>query len=179
MYYSVINERDVCISDDPIHGFRIWGEIPEIGEKTAVDLCEVFLEYAMTCTAMQDHHHTLVSMEIFSKHLGECLAKYIKACTPLETQQNMGVCAVECVLESMHAHFKVEQRETESRYLVLRCPLGEASQRTGLPYKDLAHYGINKMCQSLVHALQPSVDVYSPEDSEAEHIFAVRKSVYA
>ncbi len=179
MYYSEVNERDVCVSDDPIYGFYIWGEIPGLGEKTAVDLCEVFLEYAMTCTGMRDRSWTLQSMEAFGERLGESLASYIKASTPMETKQNLGECSLECVLEAMNAHFVVEQRDTESRYILKRCPLCVASKRNGLPYADLAHFGINKLCQSLIHILDPFLVVYTPADSETDHIYSVVKPAFA
>lgn len=179
MYYSEVNERDVCVCDDAYYGFRIWGEIPGLGEKTAVDLCEVFLEYAMTCTAMRDQLHALQCMENFGKRLGECMAEYIAVNAPIETQQSLGVCSMECILEAMNAHFVVEQRESESRYILKHCPLCETSKSSGLPYADLAHIGINTLCQSLVHVLDPYLYVNAPTSSAADHIFSIVRPVFA
>lgn len=66
MYYSVVNERTICVCDDPLQGFHIWGEIPGGGISTAVDLCQVFLEYAMTCAAGHDQIQAFRNMDSFA-----------------------------------------------------------------------------------------------------------------
>ena len=179
MYYSVVNERDVYISDDPVYGFHIWGEIPGLGAKSAVDLCDMFFEYAMTCAALRDDSRSSRSMEVFANQLGERLAKYIKARIPMKTNQNPGMCALECVMEAIHAHFIVEQRDTESRYILRSCPICVASRRKNLPYADLVHLGVYKLCQCLVHAIDPFLDLDTPADSETDHIFSMVRPVFA
>jgi hypothetical protein len=173
MYYSVVNERIVCVSDDPEQGYRIWGEIPGGGMDTAVDLCQVFLEYAMTCAAEPEQSQGFCNMESFGSRLGEALAQHIKRNTAMGTAKNLGACALECILEAMNAHFTVEQVGTELRFVLECCPLNLTAKRTGLPDVELAHHGINSLCQSLIHALEPHSSVYLPVNEQADHIFMV------
>lgn len=180
MYYSVVNERDVCVSDEPIYGFHIWGEIPGLGERTAVDLCEVFLEYAMGCIGAEREAARRVQLiDDFGRRLGENLAKYIRSNSAGAMRRNLGECSLECILEAMNAQFLVEQRGAELRYILEECPIRAASKRTGLPYDELAHLGIKTLCQSLIDVLDPYLQVYAPANSAAEHIFSVVKMVYA
>ncbi len=179
MYYSEVEQRDVCVCDDPVDGLRIWGEIPDVGAVTAVNLCQVFLEYAMTCQTWRDPAQAYHSMQLFGERLGEALAKYLKDNAPLEIVANLGACALECVLESMNAHFTVEQVSSELRFVVAGCPLDETAERTGLRELELAHYGINTLCQSLVYAIDPDLIVHAPLEVGAEHIFAVTTPVHA
>lgn len=175
MYYSVVNERDVYVFDDPIYGLHIWGEIPGLGEKTAVNLCEVLLEYAMSCSGMGDDFQAVQRMEAFGDRLGESLAKYIKSVSPLETKRSLGECSLEYLLESMDANFLVEQHGDESRYILKQCPLRTAALRAGLPYEELAQVGINKLCKRLLYLMDPLLEVYTPVDFNAEHIFTLIK----
>lgn len=173
IYYSVVNERIVCVCDDPLQGFHIWGEIPGGGINTAVDLCQVFLEYAMTYAAGYDQAQVLCNMDRFGRRLGDALAGHIKSSTPMETAKKLGVCALECILESMNAHFTVEQHGIGLRFILECCPLRLAAERTGLYDVELAHYGINALCQSLIHALEPKSKVFAPASERADHTFLV------
>ncbi|NIS79840.1 MAG: hypothetical protein GTO14_06455 [Anaerolineales bacterium] len=173
MFYSEVIERVIYVSDDPVHGFHLWSMIPQGDKTTAIDLCEVLLEYAMTCRALRDQAQASQDIEAFGKRLGETLAKHVKGSTPARTARNLGACALECVLEAMGAHFIVEQRDAELCYVLDRCPLWMASKRTGLPDVELAHQGLNALCQCLVHTLDPDTEVYVPVDSRADHTFFV------
>lgn len=140
---------------------------------TAVDLCQVFLEYAMTCAAGYDKPQAFCKMENFGRRLGETLAEHIKSSTPMESAKNLGACALECILEAMNAHFTVEQRGYELHFVLECCPLRLAAEYSGLYDVELAHYGVNALCQSLTHALDPNLLVYAPSDERADHTFLV------
>jgi hypothetical protein len=173
MYYSVESERILYVSDDPKQGFQIWGEIPGEGINSAVDLCQVFLEYAMTCATECDRIQVFRNMKRFGSCLGETLAEHIKSHYPEETAKDLGVCALESILESMNAHFTVERRGTRLRFVLECCPLRQAAERVGLFEVELAHYGINAFIRRLIHQLEPRTAVYAPANEGAVHTFRV------
>jgi len=178
MYYGECNLRVVRVRDDPEKGFQIWGEIPDSGSVSAVNLCEVLLEYALTCQAVGDPSVARQNMDIFAKKLGQALADYIVARVPAETAKNVCACAMECVLESMNVHFYMEQTGGELRFVLERCPLHESTMRTGLTGEELAHYGIQVLCQTLVQAFDPNLSVRVPLEADAEHVFVVSMPSY-
>ena len=179
MYYCEVNQRDVCVCDDPEKGLRIWGEIPGGRAVTAVGLCQIFLEYAMYCQTWRDESQTCCNMRGFGECLGAALARYIQDNIPLERTTNPGAYALKCVLESMNAHFTVEQVGPELRFIVDGCQLRETADQTGLREVELAHQGINALCQSLIHTLDPELVVRAPLEAHADHIFSVTTTVNA
>ena len=54
MYYSEEGQRDIYVYDDPMQGLRIWGETTNVGAGTSIDLCQIFLEYALFCQTLQN-----------------------------------------------------------------------------------------------------------------------------
>ena len=177
MYYCEVNQRDVCVCDDPEKGFRIWGEIPGGRAVTAVDLCQIFLEYAMYCQQWRDLSQARCNMQEFGECLGVALAQYIQDSVPVERAVNLGAYALQCVLESMNARFTVKQVGPESCFIVAGCQLRETAEHTGLMEVELAHYGINALCQSLIHAIDPNLVVHVPLEARVDHIFSVMTPV--
>jgi hypothetical protein len=177
MFYSVENEREVCISHDPDFGFHIWGELLGVGEKSAVDLCDIFFEYALTCSALGDYSQTLRSMESFGVRLGKHLAEYVKAINLVERNQDWGTFALGCVMEAMHATAIMEQGDSGFRFIVQSCPICESARGMCLPYVDLVHLGFYKLCQSLIKELDPYLKLCAPAFSAADHLFSVVKPV--
>ena len=158
---------------------EVWGELLGVGEKSAVDLCDIFFEYALTCSALGDHSQTLRCMESFAVRLGKRLAEHIKAITLMERNQDPGTFALGCVMEAMHAHFIMEQGDPECRYIIQSCPICESARRKCLPYVDLVHFGIYKLCQNLLQELDPFLSLCAPAFSEADHLFSVVKPAVA
>jgi hypothetical protein len=179
MYYAEVGQREVFASDDPHKGFRIWGELSGGGEVSAIPLCEVFLEYAMLCKAWGNDEDAYRQMENFGKGLGEAAAFYIQEYVLPEGLSNPGACALECLLESMNANLAVEQIGPELRFLIYQCPFEETARRTGLTQTELAHVGMNAMCQSLLQAVEPKVVVSSPYHEYIDHIFAMTTEAVA
>lgn len=179
MYYSELGQREVYACDDPRRGFRIWGELSGAGETSAISLIEVFLEYAMLCQSLYNETEAYYQMESFGKGLGEAAALYIQENVLGQPMANPGACALECVLESMNANFTVGQVGPELRFLICECPFEEIASRTGLPQSELPHVGINAMCQSLLHSVEPEAIVSSPYDERMDHIFAMTTEVLA
>lgn len=180
MYYEEMNRRIIYVQDDPKSGFQIWGEIPGGGAVTAVGLCEVFLEYALTCEARSDAAAALGQIDAFGQILGFALAKYLKESTPLGIAENLGACALECALESMNAHFTIEHVDNELHYTLDDSPLHTAAERTGMGREvELAQRGIDALCHSIVNATDPELVVHTHTDNGANRLFSVSMVVGA
>ena len=179
MYYCEVDQREVCVCDDPATGLRIWGEIPGEGAITAVDLCQIFLEYAMYCQTWRDSSQAYCAMQKFGECLGVALARYVQDNIPLGQAANPGAYALECVLKSMNAHFTIEQVGPELHFVVAGCQLQETAEQTRLMEVELAHYGINALCQSLIHTIDPELVVRAPLEAHADHTFSVTTPVHA
>ncbi len=179
MYYCEVDQREVCVRDDPVKGLRIWGEIPGEGAITAVDLCQIFLEYAMYCQTWRDSSQACCAMQKFGECLGEALARYVRDKIPIGRAANPGAYALECVLKSMNAHFTIEQVGPELHFVVAGCQLQETAEQTRLMEVELAHYGVNALCQSLVHTIDPEMVVRAPLEADADHTFSVMTPVHA
>lgn len=175
MYYSEMGQRDICVSDDPQEGLRIWGEMPIGGGASSVDLCQIFLEYALSCQAARTPEQSYNEMRAFGEHMGEMLASYITNTPLMKSATNPGACALESLLEAMHAHLSIEHIGPELRFVVAGCPLLETSQNTGLGETELAHFGFNVMCQSLIHHVDSHLLLYVPQAGDSSQIFTILK----
>ncbi len=173
MYYNEMGQRDVYALDDLLHGFQIWGELTGGGEETAINLCEIFLEYAMFCQTSYPEDQAYGMMESFGSGLGQAVAYYMLDITFLNGFPNPGVCALECVLETLHVDFTIHQIGPELRFILCDCPFDKTAGQTGLPQSELAHVGLNAMCQGVLHVIQPELPVASPVDDRYDHVFAI------
>lgn len=173
MYYSELGQREVYVSDDPQRGFRVWGEMMGAGEVSAISLCEVFLEYAMFCQPWSDETQAYYMMESFGTGLGEALAQYISDNVLMGGINFPGACALECLLETLNMNFTIHQMGKELRFIICDCPFDEIAQQSGMPHSELVHVSINALCQSLMHAIQPELPVFTPVDDRVDHIFAM------
>ena len=175
MYYTEMGQRDICVCDDPEKGLRIWGETPVGGTAIAVDLCQIFLEYALFCQTLRDAEQSYNEMRSFGERLGVMLAEYLKETPLLKTATDPGICAFESVLEAIHAHLTVEHVGPELRFIVAGCPLLDVSKSSGLKEIELAQYGFNVMSQSLIHSIDPHALLYPPRESSADQTFTILK----
>jgi hypothetical protein len=173
MYYNEVGQRDVYARDDLLHGFQIWGELTGAGEETAIPLCEIFLEYAMVCQTGHDENQAYALMESFGSGLGQAVAIYMMDNIFIDRFPNPGVCAMECVLETLKVNFTIHQIGPELRFIICDCPFEKTAGQTGLPQSELAHIGLNAMYQGLLHVIQPELPVASPIDERYDHIFAI------
>ena len=173
MYYAELGQRDIYVWDDPLHGFRLWGELTGAGANTSISLCEVFVEYAMLCQAYNDETQAYYQMESFGTGLGQAVALYIQDHILGDDRSNPGACALECLLESLNMNFTVHQIGPELRFMICECPFDEIARRSGLPHSELTHVGINAMCQALLQVTQPDLSVATPVDERIDHIFAI------
>jgi hypothetical protein len=179
MYYNEVGQRDVYAFDDLVHGFQIWGEQTGAGEQTSISLCEIFLEYAMFCQTGFDESQSYALMESFGSGLGQAVAMYMMDNIFLDGFPNPGVCALECVLETLRVDFTIHQIGPELRFIICDCPFDKTAGQTGLPQSELAHVGLNAMCQGLLKIIQPELPVASPIDERYDHIFAIDTQITA
>lgn len=175
MYFSELEQRDVYVQDHPENGFQIWAEIPGGGAATAVHLCQVFLEYAMYCQVWGNLDEAIYNMQEFGNLLGFSIAKFMQKHPPVETSACKGACALMCVLESMDVKLYVEHIGSEIHFIFADCPLAEVAERTGLRETDLALYGVNAMCQSLINIIDPHLDLHVPQNINQEFSFVIEK----
>jgi len=177
MYYTELEQRDVFVRDDPLKGFQIWGQIAGAGAHTSVDLCQMFLEYAMYCHSWCNPSEAIYNMRAFGEQLGVSLAKFIHETPPADMNQNPGACSLMCLWESMNIQFTVEQIGPEMHFFFATCPLAETAERTGLREVELALYGVNSLCQAMVHAIDPHLQILTPLEARSNFIFSVKETV--
>jgi hypothetical protein len=170
MFYNEMDQRDIYVRDDPASGFHIWGQIPD-GGTVCANLGQVLLEYAMSAAAQGALPPAYRQMDCFGKRLGESLAVQILRRTAGESSTSRAACALECVLEALDVHFVVEQDGDELIYTLDFCPLCEMSEHTGLSQVELAHHGLNALCYTIIHALDPEFRVRLPRRPGADRIF--------
>jgi hypothetical protein len=94
-------------------------------------------------------------MRAFGEQIGLVLGRHLKDSPLLETFTSPAARALKCLLESMNARFTVEWIDNELRFAVDGCPIYKIAELTGLREVELAHYGFDAMCRSLVYALDP------------------------
>ena len=177
MYYTELEQRDVFVRDDPVKGFQIWGQIAGSGAHTSVDLCQMFLEYAMYCRSWCNPGEAIYNMRAFGEQLGISLAKFIHETPPAEMNLNPGACSLMCLWEAMNIQFTVEQVGPELHFFFANCPLEEVAQRLGLRDVDLALYGVNAICQTLIHIVDPHMEILTPLEAHPDFVFAVKETV--
>jgi hypothetical protein len=159
LFYVEVEQRDIYVCDDPDKGFHIWGEMHGGRPVSAVDLCQIFLEAALSYRAIPDTDQARTKMRAFGEQIGQVLGQHLMDSPRAEAFTNPAACALKCLLESMNACFTTERLDRELRFVVDGCPIYKIAELTGLREVELAHDGFDAMCQSLVHALEPSLSV--------------------
>jgi hypothetical protein len=177
MYYTELEQRDVFVSDDADKGFQIWGQIAGGRPETSVCLCQMLLEYAMYCHSWSSMSEAIFNMRTFGEQLGVALAKFIQETPPVEIGPNAGACSLMCLWEAMNIQFTVEQVGPEMHFFFANCPLEEVAQRNGLRDVDLALYGVNALCQTLIRIVDPQMEILTPLEARQHFVFAVKEAV--
>lgn len=179
MYYSELEQRDVFLGNDEYGNIRIWGEIADGGPSTKIDLCEIFLEYGLYCCSWCNAAEAFYHMQDFGERLGYSLAKYIIENPALLAPENSAVHALEYIFDTMGACFSTEHSEAGTRLIITDCPLEKTAERSGLRNIELAHYGINAMCQSLIHVMNSDAKLIVSSSDQPEFIFTLMTPVPA
>jgi hypothetical protein len=173
MFFSGIQERRICVCEDPAEGFQVIGEIPGQPHEECVDLCQILLEYALTCLSTSDSLNPRKRMEDFGRKLGEAIAAHVEGRPPNEITESLGPCVMEHLFNSLEAHCTVDHVGAEWLYSFDRCPLCETADRMGICETTLAHSGLNALCQTLIQSLDPNLVVTMPASSYMELVFTV------
>lgn len=179
MYYTELGLRDVILRTDEQGNFHILGESVGADASTAIDLCEIFLEYAMYCCTWCDMDEASYHMQDFAQHIGHSIGKFLKENTCLIKSDNPADRALEHLFQTMNARISIKYSGAIEHFIVIDCPLEEATERSGLRNIELAHYGINIMCQSMVAAINPEVIVKTSPKIHPEFDFTILKPVFA
>ena len=179
MYFSEMEQRDVYIGRDDEGRVRIWGELVSGGPSTRVELCRVFLEYALYCGSCYNSAEAHYHMQTFGERIGRRLAEYLRKNPVLVTSKNQALGALECLFGTISAHFFEDYAQSGVRFVVTDCPLEEASKRSGLPNIELARHGINAMCQGLCHGMDPDLVIRTLPSNRPELAFTLSLPVAA
>jgi len=171
MFYAEVGQRNLHLHDNPDKGIQIWDGPPSQRMSAPLNLCQVLLEYAMTCAARADPPQAYCEMEEFGRQFGQALALRVMERIPTETVANRAATALQWTLWAMNAHFTVEQSGFDSRYVLDCFPLREASDSSGLRQVDLAHHGVKVLCQSLLSAIDPYLTIRRLAEARAGHTF--------
>ena len=179
MYYAEEEQRDVFLVREDDGHVRVWGQTANDSPSTRIALCQVFLEYGMYCcswcSTAEAHYH----MQNFGERLGHRLAKCLQDDPALRASDDPAVCALEQVLEAFGAKFSEDHIEAGVRFLLTYCPVDDAAKRSGLPYVELAHRGINAMCRTLVQDMNPHLTVCTAPETAPEFMFTITEAIPA
>lgn len=170
MFYSEVNERVIYVSEMPGNGFRVWMQVADQGPVLAAGLCQIFLEYALACAAAGEHSQACAELEAFGRKVGQGLSVQIKMCAQAKAIADVAGYAIECVLKTMNVHFTLEQSGAERRYKLERCPLGLAAESSGMREIEMAYRGVNAMCQSMIDAIEPGLNVQTVHSADEEQV---------
>ncbi len=179
MYYAEQQQRDVLLGRDPRGHVRIWGMDPDGGPSSSIELCQVFLEYALYCSTWCAADEALFHMQDFGETLGRGLADYLHANPDLLARDDPLLRALQQVFDGMGADCIELHLESGVRFLASHCQLEEAAERSGLCHRDLAHHGISALCRALILSLDPRLLVESAPDTIPEFVFTVTAPAFA
>jgi hypothetical protein len=179
MYYTELGERDVVLRTDEQGNFHIRGETVGGDASTTIELCQVFLEYAMYCCAWCNPDKALCSMQGFAQHIGRSIGKFLNENSFLFKSDNLIDCALEHLFQTMNARISIEYSGANEHFIVTDCPLENAAEHSGLWDIELAHHGINMMCQSMIQAINPEVTIRTSPNIRPEFAFTILKPEFA
>lgn len=179
MYYTESGLRDIILKTDELGNFHIVGEAVSKGVTTTAELCEIFLEYAMYCCTWWDSDKALREMQDFAQYIGHSIGQFLKRNTCLVQVDDPCDRALEHLFQAIHAHVSIVYSEGAEHFTVIDCPLEKAAERSGLRNIELAHYGINSMCESMVEAIDPQVVVRTAPELHPEFDFTILKPEFA
>jgi hypothetical protein len=173
MYYAEMEKRDVFLSCDEQGNFHIVGKSVDGDPSATIDLFEIFLEYALSCCSWADKEETLFNMQDFGERLSRSLVKQLENSVMLSKSRSSVSHILRYIFETVDAHPIVENIDSGVRFIISDYPLEKAAERSGLRDVELAHYGINCMCQSLVRCINPKLSLRASSDARSEFIFTI------
>lgn len=179
MYYSEVGMRDVFLSADEWGNFQIWAQIVGEDTSTAINLCEIFLEYAMYCSTWCNPHEAHCHMQDFAKQIGDSIGKGLTENVCLLKWDNPIDRVLEHLFETVNAHVVIDHFGTREHFMVTDFPLEIAAEHSGLKNIELAHHGINVMCQHIIQAVNPKAILETSPEIRPEFDFTILKPEFA
>jgi len=176
MYYAEMEQRDVFLYYDEQGNFHICGEMADEGSSNSVDLFEIFLEYGLYCCTWCDMGEALYHMQNFGDGIGKSLATHLRDIIPSHELEDSASQLLKHIFETLDVSLSMENIGSEVRLSIADYPLTKAAKHSGLRNVELAHHGINSMCQSLVHGINPNIDLNASCDTCSEFIFTISAS---
>jgi hypothetical protein len=167
MYYAEEEQREVLLGRDDAGHIRLWGA-PNGGPDSRIGLCRVFLEYGMYCESWCGKAEALYHMQDFGERLGHAVAAYLQENPDLLAADDPTFRALEHVFWATGAAYSEEHIESGVSFLLSHCPVEEAAKRSGLSSIELARHGINALCRTLIHDMNPLAVVLTSPDSSPE-----------
>jgi hypothetical protein len=178
MYYTEFGMRDVFMNSDDQGNFCIWGEIAGGDTPTTIELCEVFLEYAMCCCAWCSLQEALSYMQDFGQRMGQAVGTFLHENTCLFQSGDPTDRALEYLFQTINARMLIQHSGDMEHFVVIDSPLEKAAASSGLRNIELAHHGMNIMCQSMIQTIDPAVTVETSLETP-EFAFSILKPVFA
>jgi hypothetical protein len=179
MYYNESGLRDVILRTNEQGDFRIRGEMVGGDPSEAIELCQIFLEYAMCCCAWCSLDMARYHMQDFAQHMGRSVGEFLKENTCLFQSGDSTDLALEHLFQTMNAHVSIKSSGKIEDFVVTDCPLETAAEHSGLRDIELAHHGINVMCQNMIQAVNPEVILRTSPEICPEFAFTILKPEYA
>ena len=174
MHYVVENQRTVYFQGDPETGFSLCGRIADGSEASTVNLAEVLFEFAMTWNTPGDPSEARRQMRIFGGNIGEALADQSTQAEPVDCALGRAASVLKDVFCSLDVSFTVQHTKNEVRYELDQYPLRVAAEVTGMGREaELAHHALNAICQSVVNAIDPQLQIQLPGASNGEHAISL------
>lgn len=179
MYYSEVGTRDVFLSADERGNFQIWAQIVEEDASTAINLCEIFLEYAMYCCTWCNRDESLCHMQDFAEEIGDSIGECLKENACLRQWDHPIERVLKHLFETMNAHVAIDHFGAREHFIVMDAPLEIAAEHSGLRNIELAHHGVNVMCQHIVQAVNPEATLETSPKLHPEFDFTIVKPEFA
>lgn len=179
MYYAKQQQRDVLLGRDSRGHIGIWGITADGDPSSRIELCQVFLEYALYCCTWCGPDEARFHMQDFGESLGHRLAAYLQADPALLSPDDPMLRALEQVFGTIGAECSEERLELGIRFLASHCRLEDVARRSGLRHLDLARHSINALCRALILDMNPRLSVESAPDTLSEFMFTVSTPAFA
>lgn len=179
MYYTELGMRDVFLTTDDLGNFHIRGELTGGGASTAIELCDIFLEYAMNCYTWCNLDESVYHMQDFAERIGHLTGEFLQAHICLSQWENPTDRVLEHLFQTLKARITIQYAGTIEHFIVIDCPLENAADSSGLRNVELAHYGINLMCQSMIQVINPQVTLKTSPTIHPEFDFSVLQPAYS
>lgn len=179
MYYTEEGQCDVFLGRDEHGHIHIWGQTDNADPSTRIELCQVFLEYGLYCSAWCSADEARYLMRNFGERLGHGLGKYLQDRPALRASEDPALYALGHIFESIGAQYSVDHLARAVRFLVTQCPVEDAAKRSGMPHIELARHGINAMCRSLLLDINPHLIVETSPENSPEFMFTIMEAELA